>query len=311
MDDAAVIRMAETLNARALALRNSEEYAAGVHKKNVHGALTDLGPAKIADSFAQWQTARRFAKVPRHAPLPNLGPEEWEASLRPGSGNKKVVVYSCIVGNYDLMQEPLYQSPNVDYILYLAGTTTSSAPGWNVRTVPDSITDLGDNAFINRYVKFHPHELFADDYDAAIYIDGNIQPVSDLSYYADLIEPAAGIALHYHRARATIAEEVEACKALGKGDPELMDQQVRHYVDEGYPLSYGLLECNVIATDLHSDVACSVLRDWWDEYSKSGSGRDQLALPYVLWKNHIPLESVAKMGQNAYADTKIYIADHR
>ena len=89
-----------------------------------------------------------------------------------------------------------------------------------------------------------------------------------------------------------------------------MDAQIERYVSEGFPLDYGLLECNVIAADLHSRLGRRIFSNWWDEFLASGSMRDQLALPYVLWKLGISFESAATMGRNAYADTKIFIAEH-
>lgn len=308
MNEAEVIRALETLNARTIELRTSAVYAAGTRKKNLDRLLADKSLTGLRRIIKEFQTFRRFSKAPRHPELPNLTPEEWEASLRPGSGDKRVVVYSCIVGNYDKPLPPIYQAPNLSYVLVT--DSTEPVEGWEVWPLPEAAVRQGNKTAANRYVKFHPHELFADSYDASVYIDGNIQPISDLSYYVDQIDPAAGIGLHYHRVRDSIADEVIACKALGKGDPAKMDAQVARYVSEGYPLEFGILECNVIACDLASDLSCAIFADWWDEYERAGSGRDQLALPYVLWKHGVALDAAATMGRNAYSDTKIHIASH-
>ena len=49
---------------------------------------------------------------------------------------------------------------------------------------------------------------------------------------------------------------------------------------------------------------------WWDEVLQSGSGRDQLALPYVLWSKGIRIDEIAKLGSNCYRNYKIQFADH-
>jgi hypothetical protein len=312
MNETDTLRALETLNARSIELRASAEYAAGVRQKNLRRLTSDLSPAGIKKAFHEFQKFRAFSKAPRHPEVPNLSPSEWKASLRTGDKSKRVVVYSCIVGNYDLPLAPVWQAPNISYVLFLEGQDASLVDGWEVRPIPEEVRAAsgGSATGINRYIKFHPYELFADDFDASIYVDGNIQPVSDLSYYADLIRPEAGIALHHHRVRTSIADEVQACKALDKGDGTKMDAQVARYVAAGFPLDYGLLECNVIASDLHSELGRQVFADWWEEFTTSGSGRDQLALPYVLWQHGVPFEAVATMGRNAYADTKIFIASH-
>ena len=312
MNDTDTLRALETLNARAIELRASAEYAAGVRRKNLERILSDKSLAGIRNAYREFRMFRAFTKAPRHPEYPNLTPEEWEASLRTGDPNKHVVVYSCIVGNYDLPLAPLWKAPNISYVLFLEGQDASLVDGWEVRPIPEEVRKAsgGTATGINRYIKFHPYELFADEYDASVYVDGNIQPVSDLSYYVELIRPEAGIALHHHRVRSSIADEVIACKASAKGNPTAMDMQIERYVAEGYPLDYGMLECNVIAADLKSEIGKGVFAGWWREFNASGSGRDQLALPYVLWQQGIPCDAVATMGRNVYSDTKVHIAKH-
>ncbi|WP_068539558.1 glycosyltransferase domain-containing protein [Olegusella massiliensis] len=305
-----VIRMVETLNLRAIELRNSDIYAAGIRAKKINQLIHPLNPSHIHDGFQSWLRSRRFAHAPRHEEQSNLDPIAWEKSLCPGSGTKKVVVYSCITGGYDIPLEPLMEVPQLDYVMFLSATDTLDSTKWDIRPIPTAIQKLGNNTLINRYIKLHPHELFENDYDVAIYIDGNVQAISDLSYYADIIHPQAGIALHYHRTRSSIADEVIACSALGKGSLPKMQAQVNAYRERGFPTDYGLLECNIIAVDLHSDLSKKLISEWWKEYCYFDSGRDQLALPYVLWKNNIPIERVATMGYNAYRDSKVFIKNH-
>jgi len=311
MDDASFIRAIETVNARALELRTSKEYTDGVRKGNIERLFSDISPAGIHRAFEEYRTYREFSKAPFHPGPPNLTPEEWEASLRPGNPTKKVVVYTCIAGRYDTPQPPLFQSERISYVLFSNEECYKDAIGWEWRPFPDKATSFGSNAMANRYLKLHPHELFAGKFDASVYVDGNVQPVSDLSYYADLIDPCAGFTMHKHRERDTIAAEAIACKALGKGNASAMDLEIQYYVSQGFPLEYGLLENNIIATDLHSTVAQDILTDWWETVNRMGSGRDQISLPYVLWKHHIPFEAMTAMGRNPYRDTKLFIGNHR
>ncbi|ERI04560.1 glycosyltransferase domain-containing protein [Atopobium sp. oral taxon 810] len=310
MDQNEVIRLVETLNLRTIELRDSDIYSAGIRANNIHKLTHPLTFDHLRSGFRAWLTSRRFARAPRHEPRSNLDPTTWEKSLRPGSRAKKVVVYSCITGGYDVPLEPLMDVPQLDYVMFLSGSEVPHSTKWDIRPIPSEIQRLANNSLINRYIKFHPHELFGDSYDASIYIDGNIQVISDLSYYADMIHPQAGIALHYHRTRNSIADEMIACNALGKGSLPKMQAQVNNYKAQGFPLDYGLLECNIIAVDLHSTLSKKLIAEWWDEHCRFDSGRDQLALPYVLWKNNIPIEYVATMGHNAYRDSKVFIKNH-
>lgn len=313
MNDVDTIRALETLNAQNIALRASEEYAAGVQRSNLKRLLSDRSLAGIQNIIREFGIYRAVRKEPRHPEVPNLSPSEWEESLRTGDPAKRVVVYSCIVGDYDRPMPPIWRADNIDYVLFLDGQSSERVEGWDVRPIPDFVRQESGNTpnNINRYIKFHPYELFAHEYDASIYVDGNVQPISDLSYYVERISVSAGIALHHHRLRSSIADEVVACKAAAKGNAEKMDAQVNRYVQDGYPLDYGLLECNVIAADLHSEAGRDIFADWWKEFLASGSGRDQLALPYILWKHGIRCDVVATMGRNVHDDTKINVVPHR
>ena len=51
---------------------------------------------------------------------------------------------------------------------------------------------------INRYIKLHPQEFFLNEYRYAIYIDGNIRVMSDLSPYTRKCNCKTGIAMHRH-----------------------------------------------------------------------------------------------------------------
>ena len=60
---------------------------------------------------------------------------------------------------------------------------------------------------------------------------------------------------------------------------------------EGFPQNYGLPENNIIYRKHNKAEIISIMNDWWymlEHYSR----RDQLSLPYVLWKHNIKCENV-------------------
>jgi hypothetical protein len=52
------------------------------------------------------------------------------------------------------------------------------------------------------------------------------------------------------------------------------------------------------------------MKKWWDEFERSNSGRDQLSLPYVLWKNNKCIEDIGELGNNILKDNRIDIRNH-
>ena len=222
--------------------------------------------------------------------------------------NAKIVVYTCITGNYDEIEEPLVIENGCDYFLYTNNKELKSDI-WRIKKIPDEIQKINDNAKINRYIKMHPKELFKD-YDYAIYIDGNIRLISTISSFINKINCKTGLAIHRHSSNNCIFKEIKTCRAYGKGKYKNLKRQANRYKKEGFPINYGMLECNVLVSDLNNNKSIVILNEWWNEYLKSESMRDQIALPYVLWKNKIQVADIGNLGNNVNKNYKIKINSH-
>lgn len=219
---------------------------------------------------------------------------------------KKIVIYSCIVGEYDKIREPVFKNSYCDYILFTDNLEIQTT-GWSIELIPQEIKNqyLNNNVLVNRYYKLNPHILFPN-YDYAIYVDGNIEIVSDLTPLIHNIG-SLGIALHKHRFRNCLYDELEACKILKKGNQEKLQEQIEKYKKENFPSQYGMAECGLIVTDIKKVEAKEILEKWFFEFLHSSSLRDQIALPYVLWKKNIALDQITTLGNNIYQNPKIII----
>lgn len=222
--------------------------------------------------------------------------------------NKKIVIYTCITGNYDKVEEPIYQE-DIEYILFTNNTKITSKK-WKVVNIPKEILALEDNIKINRYIKMHPKELFPQ-YDYAIYLDGNIKIISSITDFINNINTKTGLAIHRHCGYDCIYEEVKNCIANGKGNSLNLKKQINRYKKQGFPRNYGLLECNVLVSDLNNNVAIDIFNNWWNEYIYTESKRDQIALPYTLWKNDIEINDIGNLGYNVNKNYKIKINSHK
>ena len=224
------------------------------------------------------------------------------------NNDKKIVVYTCITGKYDSIEEPLIMESNCDYVLYTNNQDLKS-DNWQIRDIPNSIATLEDNIKINRYIKMHPKELF-EEYDNAIYIDGNIKIISRISDFINKIDNSTGLAIHRHCVNNCIYKEIKTCKAYGKGNYKKLHQQAKRYKQEGFPENFGMVECNVLVSNLKNDNQKVIFNGWWEEYLKSESLRDQIALPYVLWKNKFKIEQIGNLGNNVNLNKSIKINSH-
>ena len=224
---------------------------------------------------------------------------------------KKIAIYTCITGNYDNIYEPIIKEKKCDYILFTNNSNLKSDK-YKVMDIPEYILENNkDNILINRYIKMHPFELFKDKYDYTIYLDGNIRVISNVSSFVNCVSSKYGIAMHKHSIRNCIFKEEEVLKLLHKGNKEKIREQLNNYKSEGFPTEYGMLEANVIVTDIKNQKSKDIINDWWNEFIKSGSFRDQLSLPYVLWKNNIKVEEIATLGNNVYDNPKIEVESHK
>ena len=153
----------------------------------------------------------------------------------------------------------------------------------------------------------HPHLLFPD-YDYSIYLDGNVNPVSDLTEFIHRIG-SCGVATHRHYMRECVYEEAEAILQRGKDTPEDVEMHVNFLQGQGMPKNYGLADCSVIARKHHDPYCICLMEQWWVEFL-AHSRRDQLSFPYVLFKNGVKVEDVANLGSNRIFNDALDITTH-
>ena len=231
------------------------------------------------------------------------------------NNKKRIAIYTCITGNYDKPYIPYVIESNCDYFLYTDNVKDNEhlkvGNIWQVKNIPDNILKLKDKVLINRYIKMHPHELFGDSqYDYAIYIDGNISIVSNISSFCDKVSSKTGLAFHKHYNKKCAYDEIKTCEIVGKGNLKDLKNQEKKYKKEGFPINFGLFECNVIVSDLKNKISSEVLNNWWKEFISSKSMRDQISFPYSLWKNNYDANDIGIIENNVFLNKKIRINKH-
>lgn len=222
----------------------------------------------------------------------------------------KIAVYTCIFGNYDNLQKPLVEFDNVDYYIFTDNVKKyhKFQDIYKVIEISKELLKKG-NIIANRYIKLHPIDFFGE-YDYAIYLDGNVRVVSDIRDFIQYINQITGIAMHLHRERKCIYEEAEVCKLLRRGNIKKIDEQMKKYRNEGFPQNFGMNEASIIVSDLKNKKSIKLLDKWYLEFLKSGSLRDQLAWPYILWKNNYRITDIGILGNDIYKNYKVEMTKH-
>lgn len=210
----------------------------------------------------------------------------------------KYVIYTCIVGGYDELLQPVVTDPDFDFVCFVGrGEKTADRIGaWAVREFDCGLEDL---RIVSRYPKMHPHVLLPE-YEASVWIDGNIGIADGTIYEAARSKMASGVLYSGvpHPDRDSVYSEVWTC---WKWFPHLKFRDVPRIwawlLFHGLPLRSGLMENNLIFRR-HLDPAVVRLDElWWDRLLNL-SLRDQLSFMWCLKKCGIPVDYFLSEGYN-------------
>lgn len=193
-----------------------------------------------------------------------------------------IVVYTALFGSYDTLGavDPGW---NCDFVCF-TDNPDSIPEGWQIEFVPCNNESF---ATLNRRYKMLPHE-YLGKYKRSLYIDANIKLIKDPTPLFNKYLNNGTIAIPMHPDRHCLYDEGLACIEHGKADEETVLQLLCRYKELGFPENFGLTENNVILRRHLDETVVSLMNEWWTEYC-GGAKRDQLILPYLIWKNSIRL----------------------
>ena len=222
---------------------------------------------------------------------------------------ERIAVYTCITGGYDNLHEPLIRADNCDYYA-ITDSQLSPASVWK-RIHPDLYAEyvIGlSPAYANRFFRLHPDLLFPD-HQYSLYLDGNILLCTDPTEYINRIYNPYGMAFFMHPQRNCVYDEAITCVRQSKDTKEHMQNATNYLRSKGMPENYGLLNTGLIARKHHDLFVKEIMADWWDHYL-SYPNRDQVTLPYVLYRHGVHIKDVGILGVGAEFDDGLRIVSH-
>lgn len=195
------------------------------------------------------------------------------------------VVYTAVFGDYDHVPA-VNPEWDCDFICFTDNPRFVS-PGWRV-----VMTQLnGDSpAQANRRYKMLPHKYLAS-YERSLYVDGNIKLLADPSPLFEKYIGKGVIAIPKHQDRSCAYAEARLCIKGKRVKTEIAVQQMSRYEEEGFPENFGMTENGILFRRHHDKNVMALMEAWWVEYC-SGGKRDQLSLPYLIWKHKINVAEV-------------------
>jgi len=230
--------------------------------------------------------------------------------------NKKIIVYTALFGDYGgLIEQPKLK--NVDYICYTDRKDLKSK-SWKIIQVLQPVK--GDATRSNRYFKILAHKHLPSEYSISIYIDANIlifkkfldlvfdkMSVAKMAYFDHMqtTRDPRDCIYEEHQAILDIAEKYNVIK----GDPEIMDRQMKRFRKEGYPEHNGLISAAILIRKHFDQEIINLMEKWWSIVLNE-SKRDQLSFNYATWKLNFKNFSIIE-GDIREGNPWFYLITHR
>lgn len=187
----------------------------------------------------------------------------------------RIIVYTTNLGGYDNLHpspKALFnQDLDVDYLYY----TDGEAPdGWTKMPMESG------GRKESRFYKINSHLL--PPHDISIYIDASYSIQRPVSRILEHFDMNADIGLCPHISSTCVYQHAMMVMLLQLCKQKVVFEQVGRYAQEGLPEQMGLSENGLIVRK-NNGIIKELNELWWNEYTK-GSQRDQLSMPYALWK---------------------------
>ena len=288
------------LNKELINVKYSKEYAIG---RKITRCKELIKKAKFDELFGLFLLSLKEKKMKKEAS------ELEQTPVFCQNYKGRVAVYTCIAGLKEIIPDPLFVSDSCDYFVFTDNEIASNSI-WKKKDIKKMKFPCNNANEINRYVKLHPHELFPE-YEYSMYVDGNICIVSDVVPMINQMNEEEFLALHKHDRRTCAYKEAAAFYHIPrlKKFAKQAKVQMEEYRRQGFPEEFGLFE-NPIIIRHHNDKECIRLMELWWKQLVMFSMRDQISLPYAIWKLDIPSSRIHILGKDVRRNPRFIQIEH-
>ena len=205
----------------------------------------------------------------------------------------KVLAYTAIFGSYDSLQNVcnLHTTVYNSHTTFLCITDCISKEeckekGWNRYFVePSKMSPTKANRFYKFNVLDKNHPIHKYKCDIIVYLDTNkwITNMGLLLYYCqELHRSNKSISISNHWGRTTVLQEIQELIKLSIISKDIALGWYADCLLSGFKDNYGLY-CASVQIRKNNTAANDLLWQWWLEF-KEFPYRDQILLPYILWR---------------------------
>jgi len=188
---------------------------------------------------------------------------------------KKKLVYTAVIGNPDALYGPTLPLPDWEKICY-TDLVAQRPVGYETRQVKALGRPPRQS---HRFYKIL-RPMLLSGYTYSLWVTSTYQLKVDPTSLLEYLGPDSDILLFKHPQRDCLYQEAKVCQRYF--NPEPIVRQVAKYRAEGYPEHNGLYATAVMLrrhSPLMTEMAWAWRREVWEF-----SHRDQIGLPYVIWK---------------------------
>jgi len=186
------------------------------------------------------------------------------------------VVYTAIFGGCDSLRplpKPFRQA--CKRAVCFTDSDLPAADGWEICRVDRPVDDPCRAA---RWYKLHPLEVFPDA-GSFLWIDASYKVTGEMPTFA----ADTWLAADKHPWRTGCFAEGRFCRNEKLDEAERFDRQLANYEEAGMPKEWGLWETGVLFSRRCHETR-TLFRNWW-EHVETFSCRDQVSLPFILWRH--------------------------
>ena len=192
--------------------------------------------------------------------------------------SRKVIVYSCLIGDYDNVTS-FNNQKGFDYILFTDQKIKNT--NWTIFPIPEEVLKLNvSDIKKQRYMKIHPHKFFKN-YDLSLYIDANYEITGDLNdYLINTLNPLDHIYIPHLQFGRGIKQAIQTAVDRKLDDVELLNKIRDRYNQSKILDKTGIVNAGLIIRKHHTKDCIKLMEKWWEEV-RDYSHVDNFAFDYA------------------------------
>ena len=198
--------------------------------------------------------------------------------------NRKVIVYSCLIGDYDNVTS-FNKQKGYDYILFTDQKINNT--NWTIFQIPDSVLNLKvSNIKKQRYMKIMPHKFFKN-YDLSLYIDANYEIKGDLDdYLINTLNPLDHIYIPHLQFGKGIRQALDKAIEKKLDDVSLLNKVKKRYDSKHFLDKTGIVNAGLMIRYHNTEDCIRLMEKWWREV-RDYSHVDGFAFDYAGYETGV------------------------